>query len=197
MKRNVLGSCVLALGLLLEAMAPAEAKEGVATKPMTLRFGGVDYVHRWSQKGQNEFTPPAQPDLARWQDMVTINLHDNVSNGDQLAGVANSVLGNYERSGKILRTDSKPRTPQRPAEHLAVAILAAPGVAEAVFARFVLVGGRGMVVVYSHRAYGKDATTTIGSWLQSRGPSVEATLMAWQGMPQPAQLRALPQAKSK
>jgi hypothetical protein len=78
-----------------------------------------------------------------------------------------------------------------------VAILAAPGVAEAVFARFVLVGGRGMVVVYSHRAYGKDATNTIGSWLQSRGPSVEATLMAWQGMPQPAQLRALPQAKGK
>jgi hypothetical protein len=197
MKRIVLGSCVLVLVLLLGAIAPAAAKEAVATKPMTLRFGGVDYVHRWSQKGQNEFTPPAQPDLARWQDMVTINLHEEVGNGDQLAAMANAVLGGYQRNGKIVRTDSKPLTPQRPAEHLAVAILAAPGLVEAVFARFVLVGGRGMVVVYSHRAYGTNAAATIGGWLQAKGPSVEATLMAWQGMPQPAQLRALPQAKGK
>ena len=196
---NRIGTCCLfALALLLFAVAPAFAgAPAPAAKPMTLRFGGVDYLHRWSQKAQNEFTPAGQTDLRKWQDMVTINLHDTVVNGDQLAGVANSVLGNYQRSGKILRTDSKPRTAQREAEHLVVAILVAPGVAEAAFARFVMVGGRGMVVVYSHRAYGKDPAGTIGAWLQAKGPSVEAALMGWQGIPQPAQLRALPQSKHK
>jgi len=191
-----IGSLLLAAGLLGGAV-PALAKEGAPPAGMSLRFGGTDYVHRWSQKGQNEFTPPAQPDLAKWRDMVTLNVHDNVGNADQLANLANGVLGNYQRHGRILRTDSRPRTPQRPAEHLIVAILAAPGVAEAVFARVVLVEGKGVVVVYSHRAYGKDAAASIGSWLQSKGQSVETTLMAWQAMPKLAQLRALPQARGK
>ena len=181
-----IGSLLLAAGLLGGAV-PALAKEGAPPAGMSLRFGSTDYVHRWSQKGQNEFTPPAQPDLAKWRDMVTLNVHDNVGNADQLANLANGVLGNYQRHGRILRTDSRPRTPQRPAEHLIVAILAAPGVAEAVFARVVLVEGKGVVVVYSHRAYGKDAAASIGSWLQSKGQSVETTLMAWQAMPKLAQ----------
>jgi hypothetical protein len=182
--------------LLCLAVFAAGAKEPVpASGPMTLKFGGVEYLHRWSQKGQNEFTPPAQPDLKKWRDMLTLNLHEQVRDGDQLAALANGVLGNYERNGKIVRTDSKPRTPQRPAEHLVVAILAAPGLAEAAFARFVLVDGKGMVVVYSHRAYGNDAATAIGAWLQAKGPSVEATLMSWQPIPKPAQLKALPQAR--
>ena len=102
---------MLALALLVACGASAAAKEPVAP-PMTLSFDGAQYVHRWSQKGQNEFTRPAEPNLSRWRDMVTINVHEQVGTGDQLAGLANGVLGNYERSGKILRTDSKPRTPQ-------------------------------------------------------------------------------------
>ena len=184
-----------AITLLLLVSWPLAAKEGAAAKPMTLGFGGVQYVHRWSQKGQNEFTPPAETDLSKWRDMLTLNLHDKVSNGDQLAALANGVLGNYEANGKIVRTDSKPRTPGHEAEHLIVAILTAPGVMEAVFARLMLVEGKGVIVVYSHRAYGKDAAAVIGPWLQAKGESTEGTLMAWNRLPRLADIRALPQAK--
>jgi hypothetical protein len=40
----------------------------------TLSFRGVDYLHRWSKDGQNEFTPKGQEDLNKWQDMITINV---------------------------------------------------------------------------------------------------------------------------
>ena len=189
----------LALGcLLLLGAGQALAKEPAAAKPapMTLTFEGAQYVHRWSQKGQNEFTRPAEPNLSTWHDMVTINVHEQVGNGDQLAALANGVLGNYQANGKILRTDSRPRTPQRPAEHLVVAILSAPGVMEAAFARLVLVEGKGVVLVYSHRAYGKDAAATLGPWLQANGQKVETALMAWNRMPKLAAVRALPQARN-
>ena len=181
--------------LLLIAALPALAREGVPAKPMTLSFGGGQYVHRWSQKGQNEFTPPAETDLSAWRDMVTVNVHAKVTNGDQLAALANSVLGNYEGNGKILRTDSKPRTPGHEAEHLVVAILSANGVMEAAFARVMLVEGRGVVVVYSHRAYGKDPAAVIGPWLQAKGQAVEDVLMSWKGLPTLAAIQALPQAQ--
>lgn len=48
----------------------------------TLSFGGIDYVHRWSKDSQNEFTPERDSDLARWHDMVTINVHSAVASGD-------------------------------------------------------------------------------------------------------------------
>jgi hypothetical protein len=83
----------------------------------TLSFRGVDYLHRWSKDGQNEFTPKGQEDLNKWREMITINVHQAIVSGDQLADLANRVLGNYQSVGKILRTDSKPRTPQREAEH--------------------------------------------------------------------------------
>lgn len=94
-----------------------------------------------------------------------------------------------------MRTDSKPRTPQRPAEHLVVALLGNPNFLEAAFARFVLVDGVGFVTVYSHRVYGKDAAGAMGDWLKSNGPSVEKTLMAWDEIPSLAALKQLPQSK--
>ena len=127
--------------------------------------------------------------------MVTINTHDAVRTGDQLAGLANSVLSNYQKHGKIVRTDSKPRTPQRPAEHLIVAILGNPELLEAVFARVVLVDGVGEVAVYSHRIYGKDAAGPMGEWLKANGASIEKALMTWDRIPSPAALRSLPQSK--
>jgi hypothetical protein len=184
----------MTIAVLLLGSWQAMAKDPVAPKPMTLSFGGVEYVHRWSQKGQNEFTPPAQPDLKKWRDMVTVNVHDQVRNGDQLAALANGVLGNYQRAGKIVRTDSKPRTPQREAEHLIVAVLAADGVMEAAFARVMLVEGKGVIVVYSHRAYGKDVAS-LGPWLESKGEATETTLMAWNKLPKLADIKALPQSK--
>jgi hypothetical protein len=158
-----------------------------------LSFRGVDYVHRWSKNGQNEFTPKGQEDLNKWQNMITINVHEGVTNGDQLAGLANRVLGKYQSVGKILRTDSKPRTSHREAEHLAVALLRTANVFEAAFARFMLFDGVGYVIVYSHRAYGKNAAT-IGEWVQTNGPSVETSVMRWNGMPSLAALRRLPQS---
>jgi hypothetical protein len=85
--------------LLLACSASFAADE--PTKPdqkraAPLSFGGVDYMHRWSKNGQNEFTPKGQEDLARWQDMITINVHEGVVNGDRLADRANRVLGNYQ-----------------------------------------------------------------------------------------------------
>jgi len=184
-----------AITLLLLLSSPLPAKESAPAQAMRLSLGGVQYVHRWSQKGQNEFTPPAETDLSKWRDMVTIDVHDKVTDGEQLATLANDVLGNYQGHGKILRTDSKPRTQQREAEHLIVAILSASGVMEAVFARVMLVEGRGVVVVYSHRAYGKDPAAVIGPWLQAKGQSVEDTLMSWNGLPKLAAIKALPQSK--
>jgi hypothetical protein len=184
-------STFLLLGLSASFAADAPAKRNRKTSE-TLSFRGVDYLHRWSKNGQNEFTPKGQEDLNKWQDMITINVHEAVVNGDQLAALANRVVGNYQRVGKILRTDSKPRMPRREAEHLAVALLQTPTFLEAAFARFLLVDGVGYVIVYSHRIYGKEAAK-IGEWLQANGPSVETSLMAWKSMPSLAALKQLPQ----
>jgi len=175
----------------------ADKAAPVAGKGMTLRFGSTEYLHRWSKDEQNEFTPKDQADLSRWTDMITINVHPNVTTGDQLAEVANAVLGNYQASGKILRTDSKPRTDKQEAEHFAAALLGAQGVQEAAFARFVLVDGVGVVAVRSHRVYGTgpEVGAAMGKWLETNGASTESELMGWKGIPRIADLKKLPQDK--
>ena len=160
----------------------------------TLSFGGTAYLHRWSKNGQNEFTPPSDKDLDRWRDMVTINVNEAVRDGDQLAAFANAILANYQKHGKIVRTSSKPRTPQRPAEHLIVALLGNATLMEAAFARVVLIDGVGVVAVYSHRVYGQEAAGPIGEWLQANGPAIEKTLLTWDKIPSPAALKKLPQS---
>lgn len=188
----VLAGLLIQCGVLYAADKPAGSPGASAA---TLTFNGTVYHHRWSKARQNEYTPEGDKDLARWRDMVTVNTHDAVRTGDQLAGLANSVLSNYQKHGKIVRTDSKPRTPQRPAEHLIVAILGNPELLEAVFARVVLVDGVGEVAVYSHRIYGKDAAGPMGEWLKANGASIEKALMNWDRIPSPAALRSLPQSK--
>lgn len=190
---TVLGIATL-LALPLATAAPNDAKQAPAQAD-AFTFGGTRYVHRWSQKGQNEFTPPNDADLARWHDMVTINVHEGVRSGEDLAAVANAVLGNYQRFGRIVRTDSKPRTAEHPAEHLVVALLGDPGFLEAVFARFVLVDGGGVVIVYSHRVYGSTAAEAAREWLEANGPAVERALMTWNGLPSVAALKRLPQTR--
>jgi hypothetical protein len=174
-----------------EPAKPAPAAAAAATK---IKFSGVEYLHRWSQNGQNEFTPAAQPDLKSWREMVTVNVNERVTNGDQLAAMANAVLGNYQKAGEIVRTDSKPRTSTSEAEHFIAAMLHAKGVSEAVFARVMMVEGKGVVVVFSHRAYGANSTQAIGAWMTSNGEATERALRSWTGVPKIAQLRALPQA---
>jgi hypothetical protein len=176
-------------------LASNQPVESGPTKAIRLTFGDIEYLHRWSQNGQHEFTPQGQEDLARWQDMVTINVHETVVNGDQLADVAKKVLALYQRAGKIVQASSIPSTAQRPAEHLRVAILGGRQFVEAAFARFVLIDGIGFAVVYSHRVYGEEASTRIGEWIQGNGPSIEKTLMAWNGVPALKVLKQLPQSK--
>jgi len=151
-------------------------------------------VHRWSKNGQNEFTPPNDKDLDRWRDMVTINVNESVRSGDRLAALANSILANYQKHGKIVRTHSEPRTPQRPAEHLIVAILGNETLLEAVFARIMLTDDVVIVAVYSHRVYGREAAGPIGDWMQTNGPTIEKILMTWDKIPSPAALKRLPQS---
>lgn len=160
----------------------------------SLTFRGVDYEHRWSKGGQHEFTPSGQSDLTAWLDMITINMVEDVSNGEQLALLANRVLSAYQRAGKVLRTDSRPRTPDRPAEHLAVVVLGTPKFLEAVFARFVLNDGVGTAVLYARRVYGSPAGQEMGEWLRANGQQVEQALMAWDRIPAPPALRLLPQS---
>lgn len=174
---------------------PGTAPSSRAAGGLTLRFDGVDYLHRWSKDGQNEFTPKSDPDLAAWNDMLTVNVFESVRTGEQLAEVANKVLGNYQARGKVLRTDSKPRTADRPAEHLIVAALGDPAFLEAAFARLLLVDGAGYVVVRSHRVYGKAAGPAMSDWLKANGPKVEKALMEWDALPPRDALKKLPQGR--
>ena len=190
----ILASVAGALAIGITAAA-AQSPGMPQAKATSLNFGGKTYVHRWSKDGQNEYTQPSEPDLDRWRDMVTINVHASVRDGDQLAAMANSILANYQKHGKIVRTDSKPRTPQHPAEHLIVALLGNASLLEAAFARIMLSDGVGVVAVYSHRVYGKDAAAPMGEWLQTNGPSIEKTLMSWDKIPSPAALKQLPQSR--
>jgi hypothetical protein len=182
--------------VLMLSTASAAFDQAASPEPNTisLSFRGVEYEHRWSKGGQNEFTPRGQNDLNLWHDMITLNVHEAVTSGEKLAQIANGVLSNYQRAGKILRTDSKPKTTGRPAEHLIIAVLRNPAFLEAAFARFVLNDGVGTVTVYSHRVYGKQVGQAMSEWLQVNGPQVESALMAWDKLPTSVALKALPQS---
>ena len=144
-----------------------------------LVFRGVKYFHRWSQGAQHEFTPAKQEDLDHWTDMITINGYPGVEEAEKLAETANTVLENYKSAGgKILRTQSVPRTEKRPAEHFIAVLFSRPDFQEAAFARFNLVDGKGHSLVYSHRFYGDDAADEMNEWLKKNGEKTENDLMA-------------------
>jgi len=188
----VTGSPSIACCVVLMAAAAAPARP--AGGGSTLTFNGTTYLHRWSKEGQNEYSPKGEEDLGAWKSMVTINVHDWARNGDQLAELANRVLGNYQATGKILRTDSRPRTKDQEAEHFAAVMLADPKFLEAVFARILLTEGHGVVVVYSKRVYGSAAGDEMSAWLAKNGEASEKTLRSWTGLPSLASLKALPQS---
>lgn len=175
------------------SMASAQSSQA-ASVATVLTFRGADYEHRWPKNGQNEFTPKGQADLNAWVDMVTANVHDNVSTGDQLAALANGVLGAYTSTGKILRSHSRPQEANSPAEHLVVAVLGASHVLEAAFARFVMVDGVGVTAVYSHRIYGANAGPEMTNWIRSSASQVDSALMAWEKLQKPGALKRLPQS---
>lgn len=166
-----------------------------AAETLKFSFSDNEYVHRWSQKNQNEFTPAAQPNLETWKDMVTINLYPGVKTGEALSAVANLVVVKYQEHGKILRTDSRERTATKPAEHLIAALLGNPKFLEAVFARFVLVNDTGYAIIYSHRVYGEKAGPEMSAWLKANGADIEQRLMSFDQIPAAKTLTALHQSK--
>jgi hypothetical protein len=179
------------------ALAAAALPRAMAAAELSLQFRGTPYLHRWSSRGQHEFTPAADADLARWRDMLTLNVHAQVQQGEQLADVANAVLGNYQRHGKILQTRSTPRTPERPAQHFIAAVLGTREFLEAVFARCLMHDGRGLVAVVSHRVYGSAAGPDMSAWLGALGRQVDDALMGWNGLPPLASLNRLPASAAR
>jgi hypothetical protein len=187
-----LGTCAMALGSAASWWLPSTAQ--AASSALSIGFRGASYLHRWSQRDQHEFTPTAQSDLQRWEDMLTLNVHSATRSGEQLADIANRVLGNYQRHGKVLGTNSRPRTAAHEAEHFIVAVLGGGEVLEAAFARCLLQDGQGLVAVYSHRVYGKPAGPAMSDWLRAQGQASEQALMGLQGLPSPVRLSQLPRA---
>ena len=147
-------------------------------------LGSAKYFHRATINDQHEYTPAGQEDLNAWKDMVTIHLYREATDGDALAAVANAVLQNYQSAkGIVVKTDSVPRTKDKPAEHLVVVILGRPEFIEAAFARFRMHNGVGSAVIYSHRIYGSKIGNDMSAWLEKNGPDMEQTLMKWDAMP--------------
>jgi hypothetical protein len=157
-------------------------------------FNGVDYLHRWSMNHQHEFTPDRQEDLEKWSDMVTVNVYLDAHDGEALATKANAGLENYKNhKGRVLRTNSVPQTPDRPAEHFVAIVFGRPNFVEVAFARFKLIDGLGCSIVYSHRIYGEKVGDQMSTWLKNNGAKLEKALMEWNGIPSAASLLELPQ----
>jgi hypothetical protein len=179
---------LLTFSTLVTAAVPLP--QGNSKTKVTLKFNQTEYIHRWSQNGQNEFTPAGQENLEKWTDMVTIIFYPQASDGDSLARIANQVLENYkDTKGIILKTSSVPRTAERPAEHFIAAVLGRPTFLEAVQARFKLVDGNGVGIIYSHRIYGKEVGPQMSTWLKQNGPTLENVLMAWEWAPALSRLK--------
>ena len=189
--------------LVLQALAgiPLDAQEthaAAAAAKAAFVFGGAGYLHRWSMNDQHEFTPEGQEDLEKWSDMITVNVYPNTHDGDALAVKANAVLENYKsHKGMVLRTNSVPQTPDRPAEHFISVVFGRPNFIEVAFARFKLLDGVGCSIVYSHRIYGEKVGDQMSAWLNDNGPKVEKMLMEWKDIPSSASLRELPRKEGR
>jgi hypothetical protein len=180
---GILVSLAIAFGLL---DAPETRAAGAPAKSAFV-FGGVGYLHRWSMNHQHEFTPEGQEDLEKWSDMITMNVYPDTHDGEALAAKANAVLENYKNhQARVLRTNSVPRTPDRPAEHFIAVVFGRPNFIEVAFARFKLVDGLGCSIVYSHRIYGEKIGDQMSAWLKNNGAEMEKALMEWKDIPSPA-----------
>jgi hypothetical protein len=162
-----------------------QATDGKA-KGEAFSFARVKYFHRFTKDDQHEYTPEGQEDLNAWADMVTIHLYRKAKDGEALAAIANGVLESYKANrGVVVKTDSIPRTTNKPAEHLIVVVFPRPEFIEAAFARFRMHNGVGSALIYSHRIYGNKAGDEMSAWLKKEGPTIERTLMQWDAMSQP------------
>jgi hypothetical protein len=183
-RRAVLG--LLAVCFPIPVLAQVVPGTGAA---VPLEFDGRVFVPRWSRNGQHEFTPDPETDLRRWTNMLTVNVHRSVVDGEGLARLANGILGNYRQNGRIMKALSKPARPDSPAEHMMTAVLGRPGLLEAAFTRVVLRRERGFALTYSFRIYQANAGPAMSEWLNANGNRVEASLAAWNDF---ARIEALP-----
>lgn len=155
-----------------------------------LSFAGVKYFHRYTNQDQHEYTPDGQEDLKGWTDMLTILFYPKAKDGNALAATANAVLENYKANkAVVVKTDSVPRTNDKPAEHFIAVIFGRPEFIEVAFTRFRMHEGMGSAVVYSHRIYGQKVGDAMSAWLQKNGPGIERGLMTWAAMPKPPSAR--------
>jgi len=147
-------------------------------------FDKVEYFHRYTKGSLHEFTPKGQSDLKKWTEMFTINDYPAVKDGDALARSASSVLETYKANqAMVVRTDSVPSTPAKPAEHLVVVLFPRKEFIEVAFTRFLLDKDAGASLVYSHRIYGTKAGNVMSEWLKKNGERIEKALMAIPGVP--------------
>lgn len=176
--------CIAVLAIQTVAHASPPRATNKNEKKAAFSFADRKYFHRYTINDQHEYTPAGQDNLDAWTDMVTVHYYRQAKDGEGLALAANSVLGNYKASkAKIIRTDSVPRTKEKQAEHLVVAIFGDPGFIEVAFARFRMHNGVGTAVIYSHRVYGKKIGDEMSAWLEKNGPMTEKSLMKWDEMP--------------
>lgn len=166
-------------------------QDNTQTTSTDFQFNNTDYQYRWGENGQHEFTPADQPDLEQWQDMITINVLPQVTDGETLAVVANNILQHYQENGMLINTASVPRTDTSPAEHLVVAVLGTEAFLEMAMARIRLDGDIGTAIVVSHRIYGENVGDDMSAWLQQHGPALEQELMSWQDIPKASVLISL------
>lgn len=175
--------------LCLATLSYASTKEGTVVPfafedSPVIRLGTNDYIYRWSKADMHEFTPKGQEDLSSWKDMLTILVLPEGSDRETLARVANNLLSQYQRNGKIIRTNSVPRTASSEAEHLLIAVLRTPELLEAVFARMKMTDeGKGILILWAHRIYGKDSLNKMETWLKKNISKRETTLMTLKNIP--------------
>lgn len=173
-RRTMLG--FLAASLPVPALAQAVPGAGAV---VPLEFDGRVFLPRWGRNGQHEFTPERETDLQRWTNMLTVNAHRAVVDGEGLARLANGILTNYRQNGRVLKTLSKPARPDSPAEHMITAVLGRPGLLEIAFTRVFLRRERGFAMTYSFRIYQDNAGPAMSEWLNANGNRIEAVLAAW------------------
>jgi hypothetical protein len=176
---------VLLLALFsVHSLQAKQEQKNTDTRIASINFNGTAFLYRWSQAGQYEFTPAGQEDLDSWTEMITLWLYPSVTDDDSLTAQAANILNKYKISGgKILHTYSVPRVDEKPAEHFIAAMLGGnvkgKFIIEFAAARFLLLSGKGVGMIYSRRSYGEQAPQVIGSWVVQNGETMEKTVMAF------------------
>jgi len=178
LKKLIAAFSFLILALMVNPTALADAPQSAQIKPAVISFNNTQYFFRWSSGNQNEFTPKGQEDLNAWTDMITVFVYPDAKTGEDLAQVANQVLTNYQNNGTVVRTASIPMTPSKPAEHYIAVLLGNDKLVESVQARFALVNGKGIGIIYAHRVYGSNPNAEIISWAKQNSVNLENLLMS-------------------